>query len=428
MKMLINPLLWKTGLLVGICFFLFPILGFAEYQLELTPRISISETYDDNIYLDNANEKADYITAISPGINLALSSRTNTLSIDYAPSFAWYGEYDENNTVRQNASLGYQQSVAEHLRFEFTNSYNRSEEPLETIEEQELVRTTRYIYERNRANADLRYQFGRENVLALGYGNNLLINEDPSLDDRVIQTPRGSISYWMTKRNGLNFNYRFTKAVFWREDGPQREDDYDGHGAGLSYIRRFNRKTSGSIGYDYTTRDFEGLTENYTIHEEKLGFDHAFSPSVSLSLSGGYFTQLIEERDNETGYSYDASLAKRFERGNFSIGGRGGWDEAYLEAEARGFIRFWSANSNFSYQLTKNLNSYIRGTYRQEKDQQDQERRIWRGNCGLSLKFLRWYSLSLDYTYRTLDDDDDRSDYIDNRIMLTLTTAKPWRW
>jgi len=53
-----------------ISFFLFPMICLAESRFELTPRISLSQVYDDNIYLEANNEKSDYLTTVSPGINI----------------------------------------------------------------------------------------------------------------------------------------------------------------------------------------------------------------------------------------------------------------------------------------------------------------------------------------------------------------------
>jgi hypothetical protein len=407
---------------------LFCPICFAEYTFDVTPSVAVSTTYDDNIYLTDAGREADFITALSPAIDMSLSSVKSILNIEYSPTWVWYGKNDQHNTVRQSASAAFSRNITERLAFDIADSYTKSEEPVETLEDIERFRTGRSTYQRNRGSASVAYQFGRENSLALGYVNSLVENEDPTLDDGLIQTPRCSIDYWMNNKNGLGFDYRFTKAIFWRDEAPPSGDDYEGHGAALTYIRRFTPHTRGSIRYDYTARDFEGLTEDYAIHEETLGFAHSFSPNLSFSLQGGYFTQINKLTENTTGYTYNASVLKRFERGTVSAGGRGGWEEAYLEAEQRGFLRYRTANSSLTYQLTANLDSYIGASFRWEKDQDDLESRIWRANCGLSLEFLRWFSLSLDYTYRTRDDDDDEFDYTDNRVMLTLTAAKPNKW
>jgi hypothetical protein len=407
-------------------FCLFPTMCLAEYSFELIPRISISRTYDDNIYLRSTNEVSDSLTAASLGINMMITSPKESLSIDYAPTWVWYDKYDEYNTVRHAGTLAFAQDLTRQLRFDLTDTYLKSEEALEETEEVERIRRTRYTYQRNTGSASLRYQFGTESSLTLGYRHDLLENEDPSIDDGTIQTPFCSMTHWLNIKNGLELDYSLTNADFYR-DGAKAEDDYTGHATGIRYMHRFTPHTTGSIQYRLTTRNFEGYTEDYDVHESALGLDHSFSPDLSLSLLGGIFLQDNERSKNQTGYTYSASLVKRFERGSFTIGGRGGWDEAYLEAERTGFTTYWSANSRIEYQLMQRLNFYAGASLRRDRNIENREWETLWGNCGLRLEFLRRFSLSLDYSHAERDDDIDTEDYRDNRLMLLFTARKPYR-
>jgi len=419
---------WKIWFFFVTFFFLFPMICAAESRFELTPRISVSQVYDDNVYLDATNEESDFMTTVSPGIKLMISSINNSLSLDYSPTWVWYDKYDKNNTVRHAGTLTLWQNIAEHLRFNLTDTYRKSEEPLEDIEEVEGVRTTRNTYERNTGSANLQYQFGQDDTLTFGYRHSLLENEDVTLDDGTIQNPFGGVTYWFDIRNGLELNYGFTKASFSRGDGSIAGDDYTGHDTDMKYIYRFTPHTKGSIGYDVATRNFDGLTEDYEVHEGSIGFDHTYSPDFSFSLRGGYFVQKNERSNDETGFSYNASMAKKFERGHFSIGGQGGWDEAYLEAERRGLTRYLGVNSRLEFMFIEGLNGYADGSFRQDRDSANREWQTLRGNCGFSLVVFRWFFLSLGYSYAQRDDDFDAQDYTDNRVMLTLTASRLYRW
>ena len=406
--------------------FLFPMACSAEYSFELTPSISVSRDYDDNIYLDDSNEQSDYLTTVSPGINLTISSLNNLIGLDYSPTWVWYDDEDQNDTVRHSGTLTLGQDFTERMRFELTDTYLKSEEPIEETEQVEGVRRTRDTYQRNTANASLSYQFGPENALTIGYMHSLLENEDVTIDDGTIQNPFAAINYWFDVRNGLELNYELTEANFSRDDGSEAGDDYKGHSAGLRYIYRFSAHTRGSIGYDFTNRNFDGLTEDYTVQEGSIDFQQEISPNLSVSAGGGYFAQANEQPEDETGYTYNASLTKRFERGSFTLGGRGGWDESYLEAERRGFIRFWSAETRLEYQLREPFGGYLGASYRKSRDQDNREWNTSQVNCGVRWNFLRWFYLALSYAYSGNDDDVDTEEYTDNQVMLTLNASKPY--
>ena len=419
---------WKALFFLLITLFLFPMICMAESRFELTPRISVSQVYDDNIFLDNTNEKSDSLTTVSPGINMIISSINRSLSLDYSPTWVFYDEYDENDTVRHAGNLAFWQNIAEHVKFNLTDTFRKSEEPFEDIEDVEGVRSTRNTYKRNTGSASLLYQFGPEDTVTFGFRHSLLENEDVTLDDGKIQNPFGNVTYWLDVKNGLVFDAGLTDANFSRDDGTIAGDDYTGHAAGIQYIHRFTQNKRVSIGYDITARDFDGRTEDYEIYEIFIGFEQSLSPDISFSLGGGSFIQKKEQSGDETGYSYNASLAKRFERGSFSIGAQGGWDEAYLEAERKGFTRYSGANASFEYTFLQNLTGYAGGSYRRDKDAADREWKTQRANCGLRLMFMRWFSLSLGYSYAQRDDDIDVEDYTDNRVTLTLSTRKLFKW
>jgi len=409
-------------------FYLSPMTSLAQYRKEFTPRISIGQEFDDNIYLDNIDEKSDYITTASPGFNLKLSSLNSFLTLDYSPTWVWYNDYDENDTVRHAGSLDFSENITKHLRFSLSDRYVQSEEPLETAEHIEGIRSTRNTYKRNIGSADIDYQFGLKNTISVGYAHSLLRNEDVTLDDGTIHNPSMKVSYWFTIKNSIELSYDFTDAEFSRDDGVNAEDDYTGNAAGIKYTYLFSPHTWGSMSYTFTNRAFDGLTEDYSVHEGGLGLGYNVSKDVSITLGGGVFNQVNEESDDETGYSYTVSLINNFRRGSFRLGGSGGWDEYYLEAERRGFVRFWSADTRIEYLLMKYLSVHADASYRNNKYKDDRRWRIFRGGCGFHVDFLRWFSLSLDYKYVQQDDDVDLEDFEDNRILLSLTTKRLFRW
>ncbi|SPD74971.1 hypothetical protein PITCH_A400006 [uncultured Desulfobacterium sp.] len=425
------------GLCAGLCVIIFSVMlhtpSFGQIQMELTPSVSLSEEYDDNLDLESSNEESDYITTISPGVNFSLLSENTQLGLMYFPGFVWYADNTEYDTTTHDGSLTLGQAISEHLRFDFTDTIVKSDEPLESTEGVEGVRHTRDTYWRNTGNADLRYIFGPENSLRVGYSNSYLKNEAEDVDDGTIQRPNTSILYHFDIRNAVELNYGYTKANFWRDEllpGDEAESDYTGHEPGLRYIYTFSPHTTGSLGYVFTTRRFKDDTEeeDYDVHDGTVGLEHAFSSDLSASASVGYFIQKNDFSDDEDGYSYDAALTKTFRRGSMSIGGRGGWDESTLQAESRGFTKFWSADTSMEYQILEPLTGYAAGSYRHDKDEDDQKWITTRGNCGLRWEFLRWYSLSLDYSYAERDDDVDMDDYSVNRVMMIFTASRLIRW
>lgn len=400
----------------------------AQYRYEFTPSISVSEEYDDNLYLISDNEISDYITAVTPGIDFSILSEQTDFSLEYTPSFVFYNENTENDTTRHSASLAWGQDLTQHMRFDLSDTLYKTEEPLEYDETIQAVRGTREPYWRNGLDAGLEMVFGPQNTFRLGYGQSYLKNEDPTVDDGRIHTPSASLSYWFNTKNGMEIDYQYTKAEFWVDPPLVAGDDYTGDDVEVRYTHQFNPESSLFVDYSLATREFDGLSEDHDVHQGTFGFDHSFSPETSLSLSGGYFVQENEYSEDEDGFSYSIALTRGFERGSFTIGGAGGWDESYLDAERRGFTRYSSGNLSIEYQLSESVDFYAGGFYRRDRDNLNREWDMWRGSAEITWIFLRHFSLSLNYDYSKRDDYIDTGDYTSNRIMLSLSASKLYRW
>ena len=64
-------------------------------QLNFTPVMTVSEEYNDNIFLAPDNEEDDFITRVSLGGTLELLGRTAGAELTYLPAYEWYHDYDD---------------------------------------------------------------------------------------------------------------------------------------------------------------------------------------------------------------------------------------------------------------------------------------------------------------------------------------------
>jgi len=427
--------------LLTVMLVLIPVhFAFAQYHYELTPSISVGEVYDDNIYLEFNDATSDYITEVSPGLNLNILSPKMEFEVEYIPTFVWYAKEDGNNTVRHAGALTFGRDLTQHLRFDITDTYLFTEEPInETVVGAEGVSVRvnpheRYPYQINTGSASLSYLFGAENNLTAGYRNEIFDTKDKDFDDfrvpddRMLQTPFATLAYWFNIKNGIELIYEFVKADFRRKDDFVPRSNYTGNWAEIRYLYRFTPHTTGSVRYDYTTRAFDREIEDYTLHEASIGLDHAFSPDLSVALAVGYIAQRNEFFDNRSVPSYEASLTKTFARGSFTISGSSGVTEEILDTRGRGLSRYWRAGAGVEYQILEPLRANVGGYYDRNRNELHSEWETWTGNCGLVWEFLRWYSLSLDYRHIDRIDDVELLGYTVNRVTLMLNAGRLFRW
>ena len=83
---------------------LLPAVAVGQTKSTFTPRVSVSETYDDNIDLEPDNENSDWITVLSPGANFQLQSQYTQLALDYEAGFSFYAKHSSRDATRHQPS------------------------------------------------------------------------------------------------------------------------------------------------------------------------------------------------------------------------------------------------------------------------------------------------------------------------------------
>jgi hypothetical protein len=321
--------------------------------------------------------------------------------------------------------------LVQGLRFNLTGTYLQSNDPLEDPQNVQGLRQTRSEYWTNTTDANLSYIFGAENRVNVGYRYHYYKNDQINLDDSKIQNPYANLTYWFDVQNGGEVTYGYTDAEYTRDDNVLAESDYTSNSAGIRYLRRFTPNSTGYVGYNYTTYDYERiLQQDFDVHNGLVGVDHSFSPEYSVSASLGYFIRVNEITDNQDGPTYTASLIRKFDRGSVTVGGNGGWSYENLQQGVgltSGFSQYYGGYASGRYEIFERVNIYAGISYRHDKyilDSAD----FFRGNCGVRWDFLRYFYVALDYSYVDRSSDLGFDEYTGNRIMLTIGASTFYVW
>jgi hypothetical protein len=414
-----------------LSFLLFPCLADAQTRIEVTPMITVSETYDDNIFLTNNNKVSDWITVVTPGIAMNLVAEHTNLQLRYAPSFTRYADRDDQDNTSHSAGLTFGQDLAQGLRFNLTDTYLQSKDPLEDPQNVQGLRQTRSEYWTNTTDANVSYIFGAENRVNVGYRYNIYENDQITLDDSKIQSPYANLTYWFDVQNGAEVTYAYTDAKYTNDETLFAESDYTSNSTGIRYLRRFTPNSTGYVGYNYAAYDYERvLPQDFDVHDGFVGVDHSFSPEYTVSARVGYFIRVNDITDNQDGLTFTASLTRNFDRGNITVGGNGGWAYEDLQQGAgltSGFSQYYGGYVNGRYEILERVNLYAGLSYRHDKYTLDSAD-YFRGNCGIRWDFLRYFFVALDYSYVDRSEDLGFDEYTGNRIMLTVGASKLFQW
>ena len=409
--------------------------------------VTAQEEYNSNIDLSpNRFKRDDFITTISPGIRFSTTPKSPVtgefqqtptaeerygVDLDFRAGFVFYGKEEDNNFISLNGTLNGWYAFTRNLTFRVRDYLIRSDEIRESdfsataLPGQNLVARTnrRDPYYRNVFEPSLEYRFGRENVVAVNYRNNIYRIKSRTAGDSAENYFNPRVIYWFNVRHGVSFEYGLSLGDF------QRSPDLAGHMAMGRYTYRFNPRTSIFGEYTQLWRNFDSPSIDYLVYRPSIGIDHAFSPSLSARAQAGYYAADPRRGSTIDGPFFDLLLTQRAQRTTYMLSLQGGYTEDFFTAENQGFTQYYRTIGRITHQLLQRMSVGLYGSYEWTKNPGTEigfrtpKDQIWGVGGNASYQILRWLSLSLDLSHRENHSNISDRDYSEYRGMFRVTAT-----
>jgi len=409
--------------------------------------ITAGEEYNSNIDLaPNRLKRDDFITTVSPGLRFSTSPRSPVtgefrgaptaeerfgIDLDFRTGFVFYAKEHDNNYISLDGTLNAWYAFTRNFTFRVRDYLIRSDEIRETdysttaIEGQTLLSRAniREPYFRNVFSPSLEYRFGRENVIALNYRNNIYDIKSDVSEDSMENYINPRLTYWFNIRHGVYLEYGLTLADF------ENMADWVGHMATGRYMYRFNPRTSIFGEYTQLWRDFDSPSVDYVVYRPSIGIEHAFTPTLSGRAQLGYFWQTPDKGSTTDAFFYDVTLTKRAGKTTYIVSSQGGYTEDYFTLQNLGFTKYYRVIGRISHQLLQRMTVGLLGSYEwakypgaaiEDKTPKDQ---IWEVRCNASYQVLRWLNVSLDASHRENRSNFESRDYSEYRGIFRITAT-----
>ncbi|MEA2082757.1 MAG: hypothetical protein U9O82_00630 [Thermodesulfobacteriota bacterium] len=409
-----------------LIFFTAPCISGARTN-SLYGSVSLRQLYYSNVYHTDEDHEEGWTTILSPTIRITSEGKNDSCLFSYSPGIR-YNHLTDEDDLDHDLSLSAEKDFSSRVKVTVRENFVESEEPVQDEEAGIMLSEDRLDnrYRTNSFSAGMEFEYAMDSMLELAYANNILDNERAALDDYVKHNPSASISYRFNSQWDSKLSYDYTKGNF------TLSDDMKQHSSALNIGFRVttNHKLSGEYSFSHT--DFQSVSDDYSIHGETLGWDWFVNQRTDLSVSIGATQVSRDSGEDSDGFKYSLSVSRELKRGNISITGNGGFDERYFEGAGDGLSKFWMLEGDLSYRLTENLSSGLNLSYRNDDDPNrlaDNEKDTYDAGLDLSYAFGRWYSISVNYSYRQVDAELDFYDYDDHRVILEFTAGKELaRW
>lgn len=425
----------KTSLILIITFILL-IPTLSQARLEFNPYITLTEEYNDNIYLDPSyDEESDWITTIEPGFSLEYDSHRLEATIDYSMIFRLYS----SNSSEDETSLKDVSRAHGDLTLFPDNNFNLNADG-------EISRVIMDDRERSSDENDFinkatlyRYTINPSYNLRLGSSLNLIFDyffEQAIYEDieDTVENPFDANDYIQHRaearllkrifgRSDIYIAYAYTDFQEDRSNSDEDNEDYSRQDviAGFTHPlgSRLTLRAMGGmawIDYDDNTQDDpDGTIWN-------VGIDYSFLETMQATLE--YTNDFTTSVNRGLSEHQEARFALTYSR-RLTITSELFASEAKYE-EDNSKDQGIGARLTFTLPLGQRLELDLNTDYAQYKYEYSEpgleDEDVDRYAAGASLNYeFNHLTTSLSYNYRRNNSTDNENDYTNNIAMLELT-------
>src|SRR5262245_8499997 len=236
--------------------------------LTLTPILRVEEEYNDNVLLNNDDQRWDLATRFTPGIALEWESAIHRLTAAYSVTADLYARESGLNRAfdRHDFFLDGLYRVAPRVTLALSDTF---------------------LYDRD---------------------TNLIAPEGVSVgrDQSFANTLGGSVAWVMEPRTTVRGGAAWSVQRFDSKD----LFDSDVYRADVTLERALTTRLTGSLGYEFATFDIE-REEHVTAHTARLGLAYRITETLRARILGGPTVEIPELGATRITPSVSASLRQR---------------------------------------------------------------------------------------------------------------------
>jgi hypothetical protein len=331
-------------------------------QLKLVPSISVSEKYDDNVFVAEEDLEADYITAIAPELTASYEAKTVRMSAGLNARSELFAQHTELNNLQYGANLRLNAAqLTKNTSLTVSDLFRFTPEPPDFLvgEDEEAITTGGIRIPRgdslsNLVRIGMTQKISQKNDGKIEYANRVRVFEDPSLVDSTSHSAQTGLDRQIGPRDVLNTGYQY--QLFLPKEGEKSQS-----------------------------------------HNASVGLDHRFTQTFTVNIRIGS-TYVIRDPDNAFVFSGRLGVRTRFKFTHLNLSYSRTVDTSGLSAEP---ITSQVVSATMERDLTRHLAIHLTQNYATNRsaltDKVDLQ--SWRTRIGLTMEFTRWLRGEAEYHY-----------------------------
>lgn len=389
----------------------------ASAKIKLTPKMTVEEKYTDNLFLDDQNEQDEWITTLSPGIDIIIDSRWIDLSLDYSFRYDYYKNNDDltdfDFSGGQRANLG--TTFFEGRPFTLLVDATISRE---TLDEREASSATNELINKSTVydltvNPQYRFRLGGQSSLVFGYIYDRTDHDDSRGDDSQGHSARVSLLRELSVNTQISANYTYKMNI------SDDEEDYNEQSYTLGLSQQLGPRTKISLEGGFSTVEYVDINDDQESFSWSADVNYRLSAPITLSLMSSQ--DFDNSATNGLTKSRDASFMISYKKGSFAAGLETFWEQTdYIRTVRED--ESYGGRFDLSIPLNSNLSSGLDAEYKVSDFAGQIDNSVDQYSAGASLHYnIRRFLTSINYEYRVYDADINTQDYTENTVILSVS-------
>ena len=401
-----------------------------QARWSLVPRVYVEEQYDSNLFVTEKNEKDDFATVISPGVNLAYETPTALVNLDYGYRHFFYYDFTDLDYDDHRGTLEARKDFGPRFSLALSDVLLRSKDPIEFTGQEEsqlpsIRAGERNRYTRNIVRPEATFRFAERSSLKLGYQNQILRNDAENVADQDENRANALLGHRFGIHHGIELFYEYINQDFGSTTPPQPSGDFKANTGRGRYTYYFDPKSSMFFEYLYVDKDVDqesAAFSDYQLHNARLGFSRDLYENFSVSASAGYLLRRAHDQNDVDGITGRLNFSGQYKSLETNVYGETGYGDDFTSAEIRGFFHFWRGGGNATYQLLERLRAETSFSVNRQKFLDiNRTDTYYNFRGGLRYQVLKWLFFSLDYEYNNRDSNVPLLGYTRNRVFFRVT-------
>ena len=353
--------------------------------LRITPYITTSGRYTDNVFLTRSNKKADFYYSVLPGFNLKITPLDrHGFHLNYNADYAQYDTYNEVNYLVQSIDAALDLDMPKGFGVKLGDKITSGVD----LPDFEGDRKARYVS--NLSRIETSYTFFDRYSLGLHYGYELkdYKHREDEIDNFDTNTVGGVFRFRFLARMSMLLEYTYS-ATDYRKDRARVENNYSNRiNSGITWD--ITAKTRGTVRGGYLEKNYYALNRTENKLFASADISHELTSHSIISLTG--IRTVLDTSNADDNIQFSSSYLSN-------------QVTARLQHTYRKFTSSIGGNFIYDRYLHDDL-----GVGKKRKDY------VWSGSVGIDYQMQRWVKLGVKYRYKNLDSNFNIEDYGENLV------------